>query len=137
MSSEKRAGGEPEVYAVELDGGRVGFTRRSFIEVAAATAAVGAMASGCDEPEPTDSPTPSQTPPGTPGTTEPGMEGTEYTVEGETYTAPCGTPIPAGAVCTCNCVSVPVGGCSCVGHTDCSCVGNTGCSAVSHYWYPN
>ena len=28
----------------------------------------------------------------------------QYTVEGATYVAPCGTPLPPGAVCTCNCV---------------------------------
>jgi len=83
------------------------------------------------------------------------FEGIEYSVdvEGETvtYTLPCGSPIPAGAVCVCNCVAGS--GCACVGHTTCSCVGHTtcscvgdvcscvshssGCSAVYHYWYPN
>ena len=29
----------------------------------------------------------------------------QYTVEGATYVAPCGMPLPPGAVCTCNCVS--------------------------------
>ncbi len=46
-----------------------------------------------------------------------------------TYTLSCGSPIPPGAVCTCNCVSggnVP----------PCSCVGHSG-SGGSHYWYPN
>ena len=68
-----------------------------------------------------------------------------------TYTLPCGSPIPAGAVCVCNCVAGSV--CSCVGHTVCtcdtvcSCVGNTICTCdtvcscvghvVSHYWHPN
>ena len=70
-------------------------------------------------------------------------EGREYSidVEGEnvTYTLPCGSPLPAGAVCTCDCVSGS--GCACVGHTTCSCVGDV-CSCVSHsggshYWYPN
>lgn len=70
-----------------------------------------------------------------------------------TYTLPCGSPIPAGAVCVCNCVAGSV--CSCVGHTVCtcdtvcSCVGNTICTCdtvcscvgnvvtTSHYWHPN
>lgn len=47
-----------------------------------------------------------------------------------TYTLPCGAPIPAGAVCTCNCVGG--GGCSCVGHSS---GGSSG--GGSHYWFPN
>ena len=43
-----------------------------------------------------------------------------------TYTLPCGSPLPAGAVCTCNCVSGS--GCSCVGHSS---------GGGSHYWHPN
>lgn len=66
-----------------------------------------------------------------------------------TYTLPCGSSIPAGAVCTCNCVGGS--GCSCVGYVSCSCVGHVSCSCVgdvcscvshvsgggSHYWFPN
>jgi WD40 repeat protein len=51
-----------------------------------------------------------------------------YTVEGVTRTVPSGTPIPPGAVCTCNTVAGSV--CACVSNV-CSCVGD------SHYWYPN
>jgi WD40 repeat protein len=57
-----------------------------------------------------------------------------------TYTLPCGSPIPAGAVCVCNCVA---GGCACVGHSTCSCVGYSVCNCVGHttsgghYWYPD
>jgi WD40 repeat protein len=40
-----------------------------------------------------------------------------------TYTLPCGSPIPAKAVCVCNCVAG--GGCSCDNHSSGS------------YWYPN
>ena len=77
-----------------------------------------------------------------------------------TYTLPCGSPIPAGAVCVCNCVSGSVctcdkvctcdTGCSCVGHqtvctcdkvcscdTGCSCVGHRTTTYSSHYWHPN
>ncbi len=77
-----------------------------------------------------------------------------------TYTLPCGSPIPAGAVCVCNCVSGSIctcdkvctcdTGCSCVGHktictcdevctcdTGCSCVGHRTTTYSSHYWHPN
>ncbi|MGE5391378.1 MAG: WD40 repeat domain-containing protein [Deltaproteobacteria bacterium] len=69
-----------------------------------------------------------------------------------TYTLPCGTPIPEGAVCTCNCVpgtmaAQPVCSCQNVGpsqpvcSTDnvCNCVGVCNCESVGggHYWYPN
>lgn len=69
-----------------------------------------------------------------------------------TYTLPCGSPIPAGATCVCNCVPgtmpVPaghsqtyntVGYCTC--NTICTC--NTVCTCQSvggryiSYWYPN
>ncbi len=50
-----------------------------------------------------------------------------------TWTMPCGSAIPAGAVCTCNCVSVPAA-CSCNVYNPCSCVGHV---VTSHYWYPN
>ena len=59
----------------------------------------------------------------------------------ETITLPCGSPIPAGAVCTCNCVSGTV--CPCVSHVvvptakpksnPCSCQSVGG----GHYWHPN
>ena len=65
-----------------------------------------------------------------------------------TYTLPCGAPIPAGAVCTCNCVAgtvcscVGYNPCTCVGHISCTCVGHISCSCVghvvtTHYWHPN
>lgn len=81
-------------------------------------------------PEPTDVP-------GTEGNVEPGETGIEYTkVDSSgrtiTYTLPCGSPIPAGAVCTCNCVTVPAAGCSCDGYVSCTCD-----AVTSHYWYPN
>ncbi|MGD2205448.1 MAG: NBR1-Ig-like domain-containing protein [Anaerolineae bacterium] len=87
---------------------------------------------------------------------KPGEKGISYKVKvgGKwvTWTQPCGSPIPPGAICTCNCVAVPT--CSCVGHcscdTVCSCVGHTTCSCDQvctcdkicscvghHYWYPN
>ena len=59
------------------------------------------------------------------------VEGVTYRLEGESgelleYTLPCGSPIPPGAVCVCNCVGggyVPP--CSCVGHS----------GGGGHYWY--
>ena len=66
-------------------------------------------------------------------------------VSGETitYTLPCGAPIPAGAVCTCNCVA---GGVPTVKPTakptavptkaPCSCNSNV-TTYSSHYWHPN
>jgi hypothetical protein len=66
-----------------------------------------------------------------------GDEGVKITttVNGETvtWTLPCGSLIPPGAVCVCNCVSVPAG-CGCVGDM-CSCVDNV--TYTIHYWYPN
>lgn len=52
--------------------------------------------------------------------------GATYTMGGKSYTVLCGTPLPAGAVCTCNCVP----GCSCVS------LGGGGCGVVTYY-YPN
>jgi hypothetical protein len=69
------------------------------------------------------------------------FETTNSSGETVTYTLPCGAAVPAGAVCTCNCVTGSA--CSCVGHSVCSCVGYSPCSCVghssggSHYWYPN
>ena len=51
-----------------------------------------------------------------------------------TYTLPCGSPIPAGAVCTCNCVAGRVPSCSCVGHVSKPGGGGGG---GGHYWHPN
>ena len=51
-----------------------------------------------------------------------------------TYTMPCGAEIPAGAVCTCNCVSGSA--CSCNSHKSCSCNSHRS-SYSSSYWYPN
>jgi WD40 repeat protein len=65
------------------------------------------------------------------------------------YTLPCGSPIPAGAVCVCNCVpgsmSMPSGhtqtfaGTYCSCDTICTCNRVCTCESVggSHYWHPN
>lgn len=80
---------------------------------------------------------PTPTPlPGKGGNTKPGEKGLDYQYTdeyGNTYNLnlPCGSTLPAGSVCTCNCVTVP---------RTCSCVDNTpaGCSCNPiHYWYPN
>jgi len=52
------------------------------------------------------------------------VTGARYTKNGGACTVPCGTPLPSGAVCTCNCVP----GCTCVSDAG-------GCGTV--YWYPN
>jgi WD40 repeat protein len=74
------------------------------------------------------------------------VEGIQYKQRSEygievTYTLPCHSPIPPGAICVCNCVRgsysvAPT--CSCVGYTapSCSCVGHTTGYTI-HYWYPN
>lgn len=87
-------------------------------------------------PEPTPTPLP-----GKPGKTKAGETGIDYKYTDSygvthTYTLPCGSPIPPGAVCVCNCVSVPAS-CTCDGV--CSCVGHCSCDKVytTHYWYPN
>jgi hypothetical protein len=72
---------------------------------------------------------PTPTPlPGKYGHTAVGMKGIDYEYTDEygntyPYTLPCGSTIPQGAICTCNCVTVErTGGC--------------GCDDL-HYWYPN
>jgi hypothetical protein len=90
------------------------------------------------EPPPTPTPLPNESPTGEEGITYKytDLYGTTYT-----YTLPCGSPIPAGAICTCNCVSL----CSCDGHVappTCTCDKNSSggkictCNLVT-YWYPN
>ncbi|MHC1783647.1 MAG: SH3 domain-containing protein [Anaerolineaceae bacterium] len=85
---------------------------------------------------PTPTPLPNQQPTGDEGIN---YQYTDLYGETKSYTLPCGSPIPEGAVCSCNCVAV----CSCNGYTapSCSCVADMGdmictCDVVS-YWYPN
>ena len=59
---------------------------------------------------------------------EESVSGSQYQQGGEVLTLPCGSPIPPGAVCTCNCVPGSI--CSCVGHETCSCVGDESCACV-------
>ncbi len=66
--------------------------------------------------------------PGQAGTVKPGQTGINFVgPAGETRTMPCGTPIPAGWTCTCNCVSVPAA---------CTCNGHCACNGQGHYWHP-
>jgi len=58
-------------------------------------------------------------------------KGIRYTRGGNSFTQGCGSPVPAGAVCTCNCVPGKL--CPCVGHTS----GGGGGGGGGHYWYPN
>ena len=83
---------------------------------------------------PTPTPLPNKKPTGDKGIT---YKYTDLYGNTYTYTLPCGSSIPAGAICSCNCVSL----CSCVGYVaPCSCDKNSpgwcSCNLVT-YWYPN
>ncbi|HEX3009164.1 MAG TPA: SH3 domain-containing protein, partial [Bacteroidales bacterium] len=88
-----------------------------------------------DEPPATPTPLPNTPVP-------PGGDGITYNYTDpygnvQSLTLPCGAPIPDGAVCTCNCVTM----CSCVGYVapppTCQCDGQScSCNLVT-YWYPN
>jgi uncharacterized protein YraI len=100
------------------------------------TAAAPPRATTAPQAQATDVPVPA----GVPGNVEAGQTGIEYSAYGQTFTLPCGSPLPEGAICTCNCVTAP--SCSCVGHTACSCDEVCTCDTVctcqgDHYWYPN
>ena len=62
---------------------------------------------------------------------ETSVEGVKYSITNErgqtiTYVLPCGSTIPKGAFCTCNCVSGEVRPpCGCDGHVPCTCLSNT------------
>ncbi len=77
-------------------------------------------------------------PTGEPGAPPAEVEASTYTVRGVTRWLPCGSPIPAGATCICNCVAPS---CTCVGNCGCdgvcSCAGNNCSCNTVHYWYPN
>jgi len=62
-------------------------------------------------------------------------QGIRYTVEGVTYTLPCGAPIPPGATCVCNCVRGTA--CSCVGYTSGGGGGGICTCVPVIYRYPN
>lgn len=117
---------------------KVGYQETAWIEQSAVLVRVFVpmVARGEVPPTPTERPTatPTPKPQGTPYTPPtPGTTRAEFTVAGTKYTLPCGSPLPAGAVCVCNCVTAPTA-CSCNSvctcDSVCTCVGN-------HYWYPN
>jgi WD40 repeat protein len=65
------------------------------------------------------------------------VEGLTYSVTDETgrkvtYTLPCGSPIPPGATCTCNCVpgSICTSHCTCQSNCTCQSVGKCACDQV-------
>jgi WD40 repeat protein len=65
-------------------------------------------------------------------------QGIRANFSGRTIVLPCDSEIPAGAVCTCNCVS----GARCSCDSACSCDGKCSCNSRSsggggHYWHPN
>lgn len=153
------AGQKPEVFAVSIKGKKIDLDRRAFIEVMGA-AGIAAGLAGCSSPQQSTSNQSPNTPPRTnapPGATTPppgkvgtvakGQTGINYRLSGRTYTLPCNSPIPAGAVCTCNCVTVPMGrgtkrmnGTVCTCNLVCTCDTVCGCNnnvVTSHYWYPN
>jgi len=70
---------------------------------------------------------PAEGAPGEPGEVPPGETGINLTGPGgETRWMPCGSPIPSGWTCVCNCVSTP---------STCTCDEVCTCDTV-HYWYP-
>jgi hypothetical protein len=90
------------------------------------------------EPPPGRTPAPNATPAGPhkprPQGKQPrGKRRIRYSLHGRTFTLPCGSKIPGGAVCTCNCVAVPG-----PSRTVCTCNKVCTCQSVGpHYWYPN
>ena len=85
---------------------------------------------------PIATPKPTPTPlPGSASSISPGDTGIKYNYTDEygiihTMTLPCGSALPAGAVCVCNCITVPLP------TSECTCVGYCTCDYI-HYWYPN
>lgn len=125
-------------FKVRLDDGTLGWISESVVSYDFDPAAI-PIEQNVPTPPPPPSPavtTAPTVPAGNPGEVPPGQTGINYTINGQTYTLPCGSPIPPGAVCVCNCVTVPaLPGCTCdqvcTCDTVCTCVGQT------HYWYPN
>ncbi|NWJ49150.1 MAG: hypothetical protein HXX08_25110 [Chloroflexi bacterium] len=67
---------------------------------------------------------------------------TSYKISGKEFTQPCGAPIPAGAVCVCNCVAGtsscnPNCTCNLICTCDAQCTCQSYCSINYHYWHPN
>jgi hypothetical protein len=113
-----------EVYAVNVDRGTRRFSRRSFIELAAASSAGlaltscgsgdGSAGSSGREADGSPSQTSGETAsPGThpmkptPGLIPAGKTGKQLLRNGRDVWLPCDEPTPEDAVCTCDCVRVP------------------------------
>lgn len=122
--------GDASWLCIQKNGGLTGWIRSSLIDLPAD------QLSGI--PVVTPMPTPTNLP-GTEGYAAPKTTGSNYTYTNEYgkvyhYTLPCGDPIPDGAVCDCNCVTVP---CQCDSYVPCTCDGQCSCDGDVHYWYPN
>lgn len=127
---------DPKVFRIaQLPvSGQAGMDRRAFVKGTVAAVGAGAamiLLGGCegDEDEHPFVGVGDEGLPGMEGAVQQGETGINIRSEaGQTRTMPCGSPIPPGWTCTCNCVTVPT--CSCHGH-HCTCDGQGG-----HYWYP-
>jgi len=120
-------------FCIQKPGGAIGWVSASLVDLADVQ---------LDSiPFVTPMPTPTELP-GRVGVVAPGQTGINYSYTNSygteySYTLPCGSDIPADAVCVCNCVTAP---CSCDSYVACSCdgyVASCGCDGASHYWYPN
>ncbi len=61
---------------------------------------------------------------------DPAFAGVQYSPNDNgagVVTLPCGSPIPTGSTCICNCVA----------GSSCTCVGHRSSGGGGHYWYPN
>jgi hypothetical protein len=124
---------DPKVFRVaQLPGSNdAHMDRRSFVKGTVTAVGAGsaiALLGGCEGDDGTHPFVEAEGLPGMAGVVQPGESGINITsATGQVRTMPCGSAIPAGWTCTCNCVTVP--SCTCNGH--CSCNGQS-----SHYWYP-
>ncbi len=134
QDSRAKDGEDPKVFRVAKlpAAGAPDMDLRTFVKTTITAVGAGAtmgMLSGCegdDEDHPYVKGDPEE-PPGMPGQVQEGETGSNIQSEsGQTRVMPCGSEIPAGWTCTCNCVSVPVTSCSCDGHSN-----------TLVYWYPN
>ncbi len=115
----------PQVFAVRREGNKYHLSRREFLVALAAAGLAGCASS----PSPRG---------GGESKYESKYESIRYSLNGKTFTVPCGTPIPPGAVCICNCVPASSftknATCTCdkvcVCNTVCTC--DTVCSCVSY-----
>jgi hypothetical protein len=89
---------------------------------------------------PQATPMPTATPlPGKEGKGKPGTNSREYRYKDEygfeyAYNLPCGSSLPEGALCTCDCVEVPWPTAT---NTSCPHCGSHCACNIIHYWYPN